>query len=185
METSFGNITSSIWLIGDSAPLQWIKDLKHPLDQRHPTVHNIWTPIIYRIQKHIFTEKSIIIVDEENIFFIRNAVHNDNQKPARNVVEWNEAMNKKLIEMKDEIHKHNPKMIITFGAFAFEFLQRCTISNSDQRQKYGYWGAEKLGEIFVNNVKNKEVIVPLLHTSICKRHWLESKEKFTRIKDGN
>ncbi|KAA6323218.1 hypothetical protein EZS27_027322 [termite gut metagenome] len=84
MNKSKGNPNTKIWLIGDSAPEKWEKDLTHPFDERHPVIHNIWTPIIYKIQKLIYDEKSILISDD---FFIRNAVEKACTKPKNNIKE--------------------------------------------------------------------------------------------------
>ena len=188
MEECIGNKDAPIWLIGDSAPKRWINDLSHPFDRRHPAVHNIWTPIIYETQKNIYKEKSTIITDEEKIFFIKNAVYMDKQKPERNKKEWGqhyEALIEQLTNMTKDISKYKPKMVITFGAFAFEFIRRCYPSDATVPYCYGHWGAENLGEEFRKSIKNKCTVVPLLHTSISRGKWVSAHEKFTKDKDGN
>jgi len=187
MEKYFGNIKAPIWLIGDSAPSRWIDDLSHPFDRRHPAVHNIWTPIIYEMQKNIYKEKSTIITDEENCFFIKNAVCEDKQKPKRNDKEWkkHDALIGQLTDMKSDISKYEPKMVITFGAFAFEFIRRCYTSDATVHYGYGHWGAENLGEEFRKRIENKCTVVPLLHTSISRGNWVSAHAKFTNNKDGN
>ncbi|MDR2481147.1 MAG: hypothetical protein LBD07_02505 [Spirochaetaceae bacterium] len=187
MKTYHGNTYAPIWLIGDSAPSHWIDVLEHPFDQRHPAVHNIWTPIIYRIQRYIYKKKSVIIDDEENRFFIKNAVSQDNKKPARDIEIWDKYidLNSELIDMKNSIEKYNPKMVITFGTFAFEFIRRCYILKKDLWYKYGHWGAKNLGEIFIKNIKDKEIIIPLLHISISNGNWLSSHKQFKNNENGN
>jgi hypothetical protein len=188
MKESYGNTSAPIWLIGDSAPSQWIDVLSYPLDKRHPAVHNIWTPVIYEIQKQIYAKKSIIITDDENTFFIKNAVRLDNQKPPREQREWDD--NKDLIEqlngMRNDISTYEPKMVITFGAFAFEFIRRCYMTdNLNLWRKYGHWGAKKMGEEFTRSITTKDKIIPLLHTSISRRYWLQSHQGFTQDKNEN
>jgi hypothetical protein len=187
MEESNGNKDAPIWLIGDSAPKRWINDLSQPFDRRHPAVHNIWTPIIYEMQKNIYKEKSTIITDEENIFFIKNAVYMDGQKPERYEKEWgkHEALIEQLTNMTNDIRKYKPKMVITFGAFAFEFIRRCYASDATVAYYYGYWGAKNLGEEFKKRIDNKCKVIPLLHTSISRGKWVSAHVKFTDSKDGN
>jgi hypothetical protein len=185
MEPFYGEISSSIWLIGDSAPLKWIHNLKNPFDQKHPTVHNIWTPIIYRIQKNIFNEKAKFF-DDEKTFYIRNAVYTDDQKPTQYSTNWSEykELTNELEKMKKDIRINDPKMIITFGAFAFEFIRRC-LEDTKLLHNYGYWKVKELGEIFREHIENKHIIIPLLHTSICRRYWSQNHIQFTDNESEN
>lgn len=45
MERNHGSERSAIWLLADSNPITWQEEPEGPLDRRHPTRHNIWTPI--------------------------------------------------------------------------------------------------------------------------------------------
>jgi hypothetical protein len=42
-----------IWLLGHSYPEAWVHVLNEPLDPRHPTRHNIWTPVLDRLQERV------------------------------------------------------------------------------------------------------------------------------------
>jgi hypothetical protein len=75
---------SPIWLIGDSDPKNWTPpDLEFVFDDRHPTIHNIWTSIIYN-------EKGKIIDDEQ--FFIKNAIENSSMNPSQDDHSWNNCL---------------------------------------------------------------------------------------------
>ncbi len=78
-------------------------------------------------------------------------------------------------------------MLFCFGSFAFEFVRR-TIGEQE-RQKYGYWGARKLGDEFRGRIgtldPNKTNIIPLLHRSISGGKFLESHEYFCGEKGAN
>ena len=91
-----GNKNSSIWLIGDSAPPNWSEYLDEPLDSRHPARHNIWTPVLERIQKQAFLGDRRRVDDSQ--LYIRNAVHHPEDKPPRSAMEWG----LKLLEETDE-----------------------------------------------------------------------------------
>jgi hypothetical protein len=123
--------TAPIWLIGDSDPEKWRSPcLEFVFDDRHPTIHNIWTPILYKMQKKIYKLKSKIIDDDQ--FYIRNAIEDASMKPGRNDHNWDagtvgqvkaEYLKLQMGAMKNLINQHEPKMVITFGAFAFEFIR--------------------------------------------------------------
>ncbi len=71
MERECGPIESKIWLIGDSEPANYSENLENPLDLKHPTVHNIFTPILINVQDELFN-KGIRL--DWNKFYVRNAV---------------------------------------------------------------------------------------------------------------
>ena len=72
-EYSAGKQNFPIWLIGDSPPQNWEHDLNHPLDERHPTRHSIWTPIENVIQRLLYNWKNTRLLSE-NIYII-NAIN--------------------------------------------------------------------------------------------------------------
>ena len=187
MKDEKGNAGSPIWLIGDSTPKRWENDLEYPLDERHPVIHNIWTPIIYRIQKRIYQEKSIMIDMNNDLFYIRNAVTKVDMKPGNSDKCWQKTdLNEQLMKMKNNINKYDPQMLITFGAFAFEFVRRCSESEFEfKKEKYGYWGVKKLRKEFIDAITDKKKIVPLLHVTISRRSWRKNHINFTNDDKGN
>jgi hypothetical protein len=179
-----GTETSPIWLIGDSDPKNW----RHPkmefvFDDRHPTIHNIWTSIIYKIQKKVYNQESKMIDDEK--FYIRNAIEDAGMKPKSKDRLWDDStigvaksnyLASQMNDMKGLINKYEPKMIITFGAFAFEFIRRC---NELTNYPFRKWSVKELRKEFINSINNKKIIIPLLHRSISMGFFLSSHEQFS------
>jgi len=81
MKRESGTRKSEIWLLGDSNPKDWEKYLDTPFDRRHPTIHNIWTPVIDVIQDNVFRAIKKR-VNMENIF-TRNAIGNSDRRPEK------------------------------------------------------------------------------------------------------
>jgi hypothetical protein len=176
--------TSPIWLIGDSDPKNWgPPKLEFVFDDRHPTIHNIWTSIIYKIQKKVYKQKSKMIDDGK--FYIRNAIGNADMRPKPDDCFWNNStigvtksnyLTSQMNDVKYLINKYEPKMIITFGAFAFEFIRRC---NGLTNYPFRKWRAKELKNEFINSINNKEIIIPLLHRSISMGFFLSSHKQFS------
>ena len=174
-----------IWLIGDSSPARWEAHLDDPLDSRHPARHNIWTPILEGIQSHLFSSLRSRLVT--NDLYIRNAVHNAREKPSGRVVEWSPRLEEETRELGRLLAVHSPRLVLSFGAFAFEFARRSC--DEDPRRAFGYWSTERLGQQFRQRIgkfaPNEINLVPLLHVSIARRYFLESHRKFTQDENGN
>jgi hypothetical protein len=176
--------TSPIWLIGDSDPKNWLPpDLEFVFDDRHPTIHNIWTSIIYKVQKNIYKEKGKIIDDDQ--FYIRNAIEQANMKPSQDDHLWNDKvvgqiksnyLESQMDAIKKLINKYEPKMVITFGSFSYEFIRRCYGLNSNP---FGNWNTKELKKQFISSITDDGIIVPLLHRSISMGHFLSSHRQFS------
>lgn len=73
-----------------------------------------------------------------------------------------------------------PKVIITFGAFAFEFVRRAC--DNEFAVLFGKWSSKRLGEEFRKRIELYEPsginILPLLHVSISRGRFLESHRYF-------
>lgn len=180
MDNDRGSLNSKIWLIGDSAPKNWKSDLKYPFDERHPIIHNIWTPILYTIQKNYYLKHNRMISDE---FYIVNAVEDASDKPKSSSKDWNSTIILHRMEvLKQKIDKYNPQIIITFGAFSYEFLRRTMKDFSIY--PYNHWGAINLGNEFRNNIENS-IIIPLLHRSVAGGYFLNSHNYFTGKQNSN
>jgi hypothetical protein len=181
-----GNVKSPIWLIGDSDPKKSAPKLKCVFDPRHPTIHNIWTPILYRLQKQYVKEaKEMFPVDQ---IYIDNAIHNPYNKPGGNDLSWEESdtydkekadyLKDRMNVLKTMINENSPKMIITFGAFAFEFIRRCEVE--EPFHESDYWDTKKLRIQFMEFIdNNNKIIVPLLHRSISMGHFISSHNFFS------
>lgn len=82
MKEEIGKRSFSIWLIGDSEPEKWRKELDTPLDPRHPARHNIWTAVEHYLQEKCY-EKQKWRFNSSQVY-IRNAVQNPKTRPKAN-----------------------------------------------------------------------------------------------------
>ena len=108
MKKEVGNKDFAIWLLGDSNPAKWEKVLETPLDPRHPTRHNIWTPVLDVIQDKVFrTSKSRI---DASSIYIRNAVESPNDKPLKNDSKWHTKpkLSEHIEELEGLLYQHKP-----------------------------------------------------------------------------
>lgn len=176
MEREVGDRNFPIWLIGDSNPNQWESKLLTPFDPRHPARHSIWTPILDEIQDRVF-RAARIRMDTSRIY-IRNAVDDANKKPYRSEIEW--KIDSEISAFSRLIKSHRPVILLSFGAFSFEFVRR-SIEN-EEKHNYSFWGSERLGEAFRGRTKsfNKAQvnIFPLLHVSIARGKFIKSHQNF-------
>ena len=174
-----------IWLIGDSSPARWEADLDDPLDSRHPARHNIWTPILDGMQSHLYS--SIRARLDTDDLYIRNAVHYAREKPGGQLIEWSSRLEEEIRELGRLLVAHSPMLVLSFGAFAFEFARRSR--DEIPKRAFGYWSTERLGRQFRQRMEEfttDEInLVPLLHVSIARRYFLESHRKFTQVEGGN
>ena len=185
MELESGNENSAIWLIGDSSPPNWKESLKGPLDSRHPARHNIWTPVLEGIQKQVFLGDRRRVDDSH--LYVRNAVHDPQDKPSNGDVEWGSALSAETEGFGKLLGTFAPTLVFTFGAFAFEFARRSLDEKPSRNIRY--WTTTRLGAEFRRTVEefNPQVsnIFPLLHASIARGRFLESHEYFTGDPEGN
>ena len=186
MNREIGNKDFKIWLLGDSEPKKWKNKIENPFDDRHPIVHNIWTAIIDKIQSLFFKYDRSRINSE--IIFIRNAVDDQKYKPKSNEKNWdNINLEKNISEYMDLIKKYNPILILTFGAFAFEFGRRCFYETP--KYPFSHWGAKNLGNEFKTRINEfsikKSNLIPLLHRSIAGGKFIESHKYFCNKEEAN
>jgi len=163
MDREDGNRDFPVWLLGDSNPKQWQASLKTPFDSRHPVRHNIWTPVLDVIQDKVFREHRLRI--ETKRLYIRNAVDNSDLKPRTSDIEWGNDAKKEVSAFRQLLLNHKPKLLLSFGAFSFEFARRAL--GQEPMYKYGYWSSEKLGEEFKRGIARFDLTIintiPLLH----------------------
>jgi hypothetical protein len=185
MEREVGNRSFPIWLLGDSNPEQWQTSLLTPLDPRHPVRHNIWTPLLDTIQDTVFRANKSRV--ETKSLYIRNAVGNPRLKPNVATVEWSRALELEVSTFREMIRAYSPKLLLCFGAFAFEFARRAL--GQEPKRKYGYWGARRLGEEFRQRIgqfdPNVVNVLPLLHRSISGGKFIQSHNYFCDDEGAN
>lgn len=166
MKIESGNKSFAIWLLGDSDPERWSNLLEEPLDSRHPTRHNIWTSVVDVIQDEVY-RKSGTRLDSSQLY-IRNAIKDVSMKPKEYQREWCEKANYKLKEFREISGIYKPKIIISFGAFSYEFARRAF--GEKPEISYKYWTVKQLGEEFRRRIFQFSFdttnILPLLHRII-------------------
>ncbi|MDP4126128.1 MAG: hypothetical protein Q8912_04195 [Bacillota bacterium] len=92
------------------------------LNPKYPGVqHSIWTPILNEIQDKVYREIETRI-DSSNIY-IRNTI-NDIGKVPNTLNWWAVEVYKEIELFRESIFEYKPKILITFGAFPFEFVRR-------------------------------------------------------------
>ena len=172
MKRTHGPENSAIWLLADSNPITWQEELEGPLDRRHPTRHNIWTPIEQVIQRHLFQQCKSRLTDE---LFIRNAVGDPCHKFQK------ESLADEIAEFSRSLSEHKPVLVLCFGQFAFEFALRARqeVGEPDFRN----WSVKQLAKEFGNRICNFQVdsvnVLPLLHASIARGKFLHCHEEFS------
>ena len=173
MNRDSGSRSFPIWLIGDSSPKNWEADLVDPLDSKHPARHNIWTPIVEGIQSQLYVSMGKRLRTED--IYIRNAVHRASEKPGGTALEWSVDLEAETSELAHLLDSHSPKLVFTFGSFAFEFARR---SQEETPRPFRYWSTVRLGQEFRRRIvafaQPDITLVPLLHVSIARGHFLKS-----------
>ena len=184
MNRDSGSRSFPIWLIGDSSPKNWEADLVDPLDSKHPARHNIWTPILEGIQSHLYASMRKRLRTDD--IYIRNAVHRASEKPGGTALEWSFDLEAETSELARLLDSHSPKLVLTFGSFAFEFARR---SQEETPRPFRYWSTVRLGQEFRRRIvafaQPDITLIPLLHVSIARRYFLKSHKAFTEMEDGN
>ena len=185
MKREVGDRNSEIWLLGDSNPKNWQTVLETPFDPRHPARHSIWTPVLEVIQDRVFRE-SQSRVDTSSIY-IRNAIEDPAEKPRSSGVEWETIVEKELKEFQKVVREYQPRMLFSFGAFAFEFARRAF--GEEPEHSHNYWGAKRLGREFEQRIAQFDLnamnLLPLLHVSIARGRFIQSHEYFSGQEGGN
>lgn len=185
MKRESGDKHFPIWLLGDSEPKRWQNVIDTPLDPRHAVRHIIWTPVLDVIQDRIFRKLGKRI--DTSSIFIRNAIEDSSKKPRQNDIDWKQYVKMEIAKLKELISQHNPKIVLCFGAFSFEFARRAL--NQQPNRNYRYWGARRLGHEFRSRIAQfdfkKTNILPMLHRSVGGGKFLQSHEYFCNQEGAN
>jgi len=185
MKREIGNKDFPIWLLGDSEPENWRQVLDAPFDSRHPVRHSIWTPILEIIQDSVFRKISNRI--DTSSIYIRNAIGNPSEKPNPNSIDWNQSVKDETVTFKKLIDQNNPKIILCFGAFSYEFARRAF--NEQPNRKYSYWTSIELGNEFRSRIEHFNFkatnTISLLHNVISGGKFLKAHKNFCGHEGGN
>ncbi len=167
-----------IWLLGDSNPRHWEDVLVTPLDPRHPARHNIWTSVLEIVNDQVFRACRSRL--DGSRIYIRNAVEREKDKPTDDALEWTGKVTDELEALRQLIRRHNPRLLLSFGAFAFEFARR--VLGETPHRCYSSCGARELGAEFrerMNHISAARInLLPLLHISISGGKCIQSHDYY-------
>lgn len=158
-----GERTCPIWLL---------------VNPKHPAVrHIIWTPALAEIQDKVYRETHTRL-DTSNLY-IRNAV-GDSRIVPDTLNWWGAEIIKEIELFREIVLEHQPKIIISFGAFPLEFLRRVYEIKPEKPPKY--WGTSNLGNEFDRSIENFDITktnrIPLLRRVISSGKFIEDHDYF-------
>ena len=130
-----------------SFPIWLLLNPKH-----HDVRRSIWTPIIDEIQDKIYREIETRI-DTTNIY-IRNAI-NDCGKVPNTLNWWTPEVAKEIELFRESVLEYMPIILITFGAFPFEFVRR--VFNLKPEKGPKYWSNSNLESEFERAIENFDI----------------------------
>ncbi|MGC7872167.1 hypothetical protein ACPUYX_11630 [Desulfosporosinus sp. SYSU MS00001] len=157
-----GEKTYPIWLI---------------FNPKHPVVSNyIWVPVLTEIQDKIFRELHTRINTVD--IYKRNIVTDIDIIPMT-AKWWDDKVNVEINNFRDIALEYNPKIIISFGAFPYEFLRRVYGIEPEKGPKS--WTNSNLEVEFEKSIKsfdiNKTNTIPLLRRMSSTRKYKEEQNQ--------
>jgi len=149
------------------------------INPKYPTViSDIWGHVLDEIQDKVYREIHARI-DTSNIY-IRSVVSDCGIVPST-LNWWGNEVATEIKLLREIILEHNPKILISFGAFPYEFMRRVFEIKPEKGPKY--WGASILRDEFERSLKNFDVIqtnmIPLLRRVLANDKFIESHDYFS------
>ena len=149
------------------------------VNPKYPTVvYGIWRHVLDEIQDKVYREIHTRI-DTTNIY-IRSAVSDCGIVP-NTLNWWGNEVSEEIKLFRGIIIEHKPKMVLSFGAFAFEFLRRVNQMQPEKGPKY--WSASNLRDEFDRSVEkfdiNQTNSIPLLRRVIESDKFIETQNYFS------
>lgn len=160
MKQELGNRTYPIWLI---------------VNPKYPAVrHDIWRPVLDEIQDRVFREFQTRI--ETSNIYIRSAV-NDGGIVPNTLNWWGREVAKEIESYREIVQEHKPKMIISFGAFPYEFTRRAFEVKPEKGPKA--WSSSILQDEFEKAIESFDINqvnrIPLLRRVLATEKLLETR----------
>lgn len=164
VERDSGERTYPIWLL---------------VNPKYPeVVYGIWRHVLSVIQDKVYRELHTRI-DTDNIY-IRSAVSDCGIVP-NTLNWWGNEVSTEIKSFRENIIEYNPKMLISFGAFPFEFIRRVYEIKPEKGPKY--WSASILKDEFERSIEsfdlNKTNRIPLLRRVIENDKFTENQSYFS------
>ncbi len=165
MKQELGKRTYPIWLI---------------INPKYPAVrHDIWRPVLDEIQDRVFREFQTRI--ETSDIYIRSAV-NDGGIVPNTLNWWGREVAKEIEFYRELVQEHKPKMIISFGAFPYEFTRRVFEVKPEKGPKA--WSSSIIQDEFEKAIENFDVNqvnrIPLLRRVIATDKFIENRNFLSR-----
>lgn len=163
MKRETGDKTYPIWLL---------------VNPKHPAVrHNIWTPVLSEIQDKVYRQLHTRI-DATDIY-IRNAVE-DSRVVPKTLNWWGAEVATEIELFREIVFEYKPKILITFGAFPYEFMRRVYEIKPEKGPKS--WGTSNLGNEFGRSIANFDINktnkIPLLRRIVESGKFIEDRNDF-------
>jgi len=165
VKTELGNRTYPIWLL---------------INPKYPAVrHDIFRPVLDEIQDRVFRQMQTRI-DTSNLY-VRSAV-NDGGIVPNTLNWWGKKVAEEIEFYREIIHEHKPKMLISFGAFPFEFTRRVFEVKPEKGPKA--WSTSILKDEFEKSIENFDINqtnrIPLLRRVIATDKFVETHNFLSR-----
>ena len=123
------------------------------VNPKYPAVrYDIWRPVLDEIQDKVYRELHTRI-DTTNIYF-RTAV-NDSGIVPNTLNWWGREVAKEIDLFREIALEYKPKMLISFGAFPFEFVRRVYEIKPEKGPKA--WGTSILRDEFERSMENFDI----------------------------
>ncbi len=133
-----GEMTYPIWLL---------------VNPKYPSAyHDIWRPILEEIQDRVYREMYIRI-DTSNIYIRKTVI--DSELVPNTLNWWGKEVAKEINVFREMVHEHKPKILITFGAFPFEFVRR--VFNIKPEKGPKAWSTSILRDEFEKSIENFDI----------------------------
>ncbi|SDH69326.1 hypothetical protein [Desulfosporosinus hippei] len=155
VERDLGDITYPIWLL---------------INPKYPTVVNdIWRHVLDEIQDHVY-RKINSRIDTSNIY-IRSVVSDCGIVP-NTLNWWGKEVATEIKLFREILLEYQPKILVTFGGFPYEFVRRVFEVKPEKGPKY--WSANKIKNEFDRSIKTFDVnntnLIPLLRRVTIERN---------------
>lgn len=159
-----GDKTYPIWLL---------------INPKYPAViNNIWRHVLDEIQDKVYREIHSRI--DTSDMYIRSVVSDCGVVP-NTLNWWGSEVAAEITLLRENIQEYEPKILITFGGFPFEFVRRVFEIKPIKGPKY--WSAAILRDEFERSIlnfdKNQTNLIPLLRRVITSDKFVEKQKYFS------
>jgi len=128
-----------------SCPIWLLLNPKYPGD-----IYDIWALIMYEIQDKVF-RKLRARINSRNIF-ITNAV-SDIGRVSNPLIKA--EVNREIRLLRESVLEHQPKLLVSFGSIANEFVRRVLVTRPENETKF--WSSSNLEDEFERSITNFDI----------------------------